>query len=160
MTVTAYLFDYTLNVLCGGNRSECARKLDIRRPDFNRMQQRIADGGISVRALESILLLFWKENLSLDRVLQGYVEKHPTPHSSKPTSPEEAVKQLRDEMVHEWKSANSRMNLFKAADTLMSQLEHTFCSDECRTLRGCQNDCPCRKFASYMDWLRHELDRT
>ena len=75
MTVTAYLFDYTLNVLCGGNRSECARRLEIRRTDFNRMQQRIEEGGVSVRAIEAILLLFWREHLSLDQVLKGYLQK-------------------------------------------------------------------------------------
>ena len=71
MTVTAYLFEYTLNVVCGGNKSECARKLDVRRQDLNRMQKRFADGANSVRTIESILLLFWKEGRSLDQALQG-----------------------------------------------------------------------------------------
>lgn len=159
MTVTAYLFEYTLNVLCGGNRSECARRLDIRRPDFNRMQQRIADGGGSVRAIEAILLLFWKEHLSLDQVLKGYIDQNPSSLPIEERTPETAVKLLRDEMVQEWKSASSRMHLFKAAETFMTQLEHAFCSDECKALRGCQDECPCRKYAAFVDWLRIELDR-
>ena len=160
MTVTAYLFDYTLNILCGGNRSECARRLEIRRQDFNRMQQRIEEGGVSVRAIESILLLFWRENLSLDQVLKGYLAQHYPDGGVADDPPEVAVKLLRDEMIHEWKSASSRMNLFKAAETFMIQLERTFCSDDCRALRGCREECPCRKFAAFVDWLRIELERS
>lgn len=160
MTVTAYLFDYTLNVLCGGNRSECARRLEIRRPDFNRMQQRIEEGGVSVRAIEAILLLFWREHLSLDQVLKGYLQKI-YPDGGAADDPQEvSVRLLRDEMILEWKTASSRMNLFKAAETFMTQLERTFCSDDCRALRGCKDECPCKKFADLVDWLRTELDRT
>lgn len=159
MTVTAYLFDYTLNVLCGGNRSECARRLEIRRPDFNRMQQRIQDGGVSVRAIESILILFWRENLSLDQVLKGYINKHPDLLSSHEQEPEFAVKLLRDEMANEWKNAHSRMSLFKAADTFMAQLEHAFCSEKCSSLHKCAIDCPCKKFAAYIEWMKNKLDQ-
>ena len=58
MTITAYLFDYTLKVVFSGNRSECARKLKIRRTDFNRTEKRLHAGAASVRTAEAILRLF------------------------------------------------------------------------------------------------------
>lgn len=66
MTITAYLFDYTLRVVFSGNRSECARKLGIRRTDFNRVEQRLHEGAASVRTVEAILRLFCDMNISMD----------------------------------------------------------------------------------------------
>lgn len=160
MTVTAYLFEYTLNVVCGGNKSECARKLDVRRQDLNRMQKRFADGASSVRTIESILLLFWKEGRSLDQALQGYTFDSTGETEAADASPLDAVRLLREEMSREWQQASTRMQLFKSAETFMGQLEHTFCNTQCQTIRDCERECPCRKFAEFVDWLRQELDRT
>lgn len=46
-TVTAHLLEYAVNVVCNGNRSECARKLGVMRPDFNKLYRRCMNGGNS-----------------------------------------------------------------------------------------------------------------
>lgn len=127
MTVTAYLFEYTLNVVCGGNKSECARKLDVRRQDLNRMQKRFADGANSVRTIESILLLFWKEGRSLDQALQGYTFDSSGEAEAADASPLDAVRLLREEMSREWQQASTRMQLFKSAETFMGGQSHILC---------------------------------
>ena len=53
-TVTAHLLEYAVNVVCNGNRSECARKLGVMRPDFNKLYRRCMNGGNSVTAIEGI----------------------------------------------------------------------------------------------------------
>lgn len=162
MTITAYLFSYTLNVLCGGNKSECSRKLGIRRTDFNRMESRFKDGATSVRAIEAIVLLFWREHYSLDQALTSYVNDNPQflGETGESETPQAAIQIIKEEMAHEWKEASTRMHLFKSAESFMILLEHSFCSKECQALRGCQSECPCRKFADYISWLRNELERS
>lgn len=63
--IVEYLFDYILKNVCHGNKSEFARKMDIRRQDVNRLDQRIHEGATSARAMESMLNLLMKENLSI-----------------------------------------------------------------------------------------------
>ncbi len=158
MSVAAYLLEYTLNVVCGGNKSECARKLDIRRQDLNRMQKRFADGANSARIIESILILFWKEGRSLDQALREYVSD--PPGRSEDQFPLEEIQELHQEMNLEWQRAGAQMRLVKCAETFMIQLEHSFCSAECRQMRDCQTECPCRKFAEFVSWIRMEFDRS
>lgn len=74
-SVTAHMLEYTLQVHFDGNRSECARKLSIRRPDFNRIYDRCVNGGgSSLKVIESILLLYCTEGYSLDEALEGYAK--------------------------------------------------------------------------------------
>lgn len=161
MTVTAYMFDYTLNIICSGNKSECARKLGIRRTDLNRMEHRFAEGATSVRAIEAILLLFWHEHYSLDEALKGYISVNPQEFAGddRTDAPEHAIRLLRDELTREWKSADARKNLYKSAESFLAQLEHCFCTEECRNQRDCKTDCPCRRFVSLVTELRQELDQ-
>lgn len=159
MTVTAYLFEYTLNVLFGGNKSECARKLGIRRTDLNRMQHRFAEGATSIRAIESILLLFRQEQYSLDQALRGYMNEAEGSADGQAVQ-DNPLRMLREEMAQEWHQAGTRMRLFKSAEAFLAQLEHSFCTVECRELRDCQTECPCRRFSELINWLRKELERT
>ena len=160
-TITAYLYEHTLNVLCAGNKSECARKLGIRRTDLNRLDHRLKEGSNSVRLIEAILVLFWQEHHSLDQALLGYLgdgaqmnEKRSAPEVSST-----ALRMVRNEMTQEWQSAGSRMRFFKAAEAFMVQLELCFCSEDCRAIRDCQTECPCKLLADFLRSLPAELDR-
>ena len=72
MTVTAYLFGFTLTMVFEGNKSEFARRLNIRRTDFNRIEKRLCAGSSSVQTLEAVLQLLCEMHISVDRALVGY----------------------------------------------------------------------------------------
>ena len=159
MTITAYLFDYTLKVVFSGNRSECARKLKIRRTDFNRTEKRLHAGAASVRTAEAILRLFCEMDISVDQALAGY-------HMAPRTLPDEPVLQyqkekirlFRDSLSYTWVVAGNRMRIFKSAEAFLAELEHDICNESCEKIRNCQTGCPCKRFVEYMERLRDELD--
>ena len=160
-TITAYLYEHTLNVLCAGNKSECARKLGIRRTDLNRLDHRLKEGANSVRLIEAILVLFWQEHYSLDQALLGYMGNgtQAAGERNEPEVASTALRMLRNEMTREWQSAGSRMRFFKAAEAFMVQMELCFCSEACRAIRNCETDCPCKQIADLLRSLPAELDR-
>ena len=158
MTVMAYLFEYTLTVLCDGNKSKCARKLDMRRPDFNRMEQRLKEGASSIRATEAVLYLFWKEKHSLDEAMKGYLSEHPECGDSAAEAVcDEVSRALREKLADERRASDTMSKLLKGAEAFMSVLMHVFCTDSCRERRDCSTQCPCKRFTDLVDWLREEI---
>ena len=161
MTITAYIFDYTLNVVFEGNRSECARSLGSRRTDFNRIEQRVREGATSIRTLESILLLFCERKISLDQVLSGYQIENDALHDFVFLQKEhDEIRILREALAKDCLASSNRMRVFKAAEAFLAELEHSFCSASCKAKRDCKTECPCKRFAEYMDWLRSEFDKS
>ena len=159
MTIIAYLMDYTLSVLCGGNKNELSRRLDYRRGDVNRMLQRIQAGAHSIRVTESVLKLLYREQCSLDQVLVGY----PSTNSDVPGEPvrlacEDMARVLREQMAKSRRAAGQKMQVLQSAELFMEQLERAFCSDLCRMRRGCDKDCPCKRFAEFVEWIQKELE--
>ena len=154
--IVEYLFDYILKNVCHGNKSEFARKMDIRRQDVNRLDQRIHEGATSARAMESMLNLLMKESLSIDEVMKDYNDD-PEKTIVKIDSPTQI---LHEKLMREWKQANQRMEVFKGAESFMYELEATFCSSECRATHQCENDCPCKRFYEYIAWLKGEMDKS
>ena len=112
MTVTAYLFGFTLTMVFEGNKSEFARRMNIRRPDFNRIEQRLRAGSSS-----------------------------------------------HEELMRKWTHAGNRMRIFKSAEAFLTELERCFCSTACAANRDCRTECPCKRFAEYMEWLHCEMER-
>lgn len=84
-TVTAHLLEYAVNVVCNGNRSECARKLGVMRPDFNKLYRRCMNGGNSVTAIEGLLIMFCRDGCSVDEAMRYYVEKEGLPSLEQPS---------------------------------------------------------------------------
>ena len=68
------MLEYTLEVICHGNRSECARRMGMEYLEFKKLRNRIMAGGTSSRLPEAILEMYWRENLSLDDMLKSYTE--------------------------------------------------------------------------------------
>lgn len=158
MTVTAYLFEYTLNVLCGGNKSECARKLEMRRTDFNRMEQCFQDGASSIRTTEAVLYLFWKEKHSLDDAMKGYLAEHPEcGDNAAEAICNDVSRSLREKLMDERRASDTMARLLKGAEAFMTVLMHVFCTDACKERRDCATQCPCKMFIDFVGWLRGEI---
>lgn len=154
--IVEYLFDYILKNVCHENKSDLARKMNIRRQDVNRLDQRIHEGATSARAMESMLNLLMEENLSIDEVMKDYYDNSGNT-TVKIVSPTQV---LRQKLTREWKDANKRMEVFKGAESFMYELESTFCSPQCRSTHKCENDCPCKRFYEYIAWLKGEMDKS
>lgn len=158
MTIIAYLMDYTLNELCGGNKNELSRKLDFRRGDVNRMLQRLHNGAHSIRVTEAVLQLLHREQCSLDQVLAGYGGDNTVPGEAVRMACEDMARILREQMANSRRAASQKMRILQSAEAFMAQLESAFCSDLCRIRRGCDKDCPCKRFAEFVDWIQKELE--
>ena len=66
MTLMRYLLEYTLETVCHGNRSECARRMGMEYTELRKIRKRMSEGSVSNRATEALLEMYWREGLSLD----------------------------------------------------------------------------------------------
>lgn len=160
MTVTAYLFGFTLTMVFEGNKSEFARRMNIRRPDFNRIEQRLRAGSSSVHTLEAVLQLLCEMHVSVDRALMGYRrELAALPEYHELQQERESIQVIHEELMRKWTHAGNRMRIFKSAEAFLTELERCFCSTACAANRDCRTECPCKRFAEYMEWLHCEMER-
>lgn len=72
MTLLRYLLEYTIEVVCDGNRSACARRLGMEYSELRKIRKRMSEGSGSNRAMEALLEMYWREGLSLDEALRQY----------------------------------------------------------------------------------------
>ena len=160
-TVTAHLLEYAVNVVCNGNRSECARKLGVMRPDFNKMYRRCMNGGNSVTAIEGLLVMFCRDGCSIDEAMRYYVEKEGLPsleHSSEKTLVcESLTRDMCKSLSEQSQEAGKKARVLRSAGLFMEQLEYLFCSDACRQRTACAEDCPCRRFAAFVEWMTERM---
>ena len=55
MTLMRYLLEYTLETVCHGNRSECARRMGMEYTELRKIRKRMSEGSVSNRATEALL---------------------------------------------------------------------------------------------------------
>ncbi len=160
MTVTAYLFRFTLTIVFEGNKSEFARKLNIRRTDFNRIEKRLCAGSSSVQTLEAVLLLLCEMDISVDRAFVEY-RREPTvlPEHPDMQRRQESILVVHEEFTRIWTHTGNQMRIFKSAESFLTELERCFCNTSCMANRDCLTECPCKRFAEYMEWLHCEMER-
>lgn len=160
-SVTAHMLEYTLQVRFDGNRSECARKLSIRRPDFNRIYDRcVNEGGSSLKVIESILLLYCKEGYSLDEAMEGYAKSGGvlTPASAARPVCASMTSMIRAKIKNASMEADRKAQVLRGASQFMAQLERAFCTEACMQRNQCSSDCPCQMFCEFVTKLNDQLD--
>lgn len=161
-TVTAHLLEYTLINHFDNNRSEMARRLGIRRTDFNRIYERCMSGdGGSHTTIEALLRLYFNEGYSLDEALTGYINAGGaiSPLETSRKGCEDKSRTLRERLNGESKAADHRARVLRCAEQFMAQLERTFCAESC-TKDSCSAACPCNRFGDFVEWMERELKRT
>lgn len=160
-TVTAHLLEYAVNVVCNGNRSECARKLGVMRPDFNKLYRRCMNGGNSVTAIEGLLVMFCRDGCSIDEAMRYYVEKEGLPFLEQPSDKalvcESLTRDMCKSLSEQSQAAGKKARVLRSAGLFMEQLEYLFCSDACRQKTACAEDCPCRRFAAFVEWMTERM---
>ena len=158
MTIIRYLLEYTIETICNGNKSECARRLGFEYSELRKFRKRISEGGGSNRVTEALLMMYWRDELSIDDALKEYTRTYMG------ADIEEADKVCQDYVsaVSKIISSNkqggrSATRLMNAARTFAEQLELSFCQDICRRKLYEGKECPVKMFSTYLEKLQKEV---
>lgn len=161
-SVTAHMLEYTLKIRFDGNRSECARRLSIRRPDFNRIYDRcVNEGGSSLKVIESILLLYRTEGYSIDEAMEGYANSggELAPLSVARPVCASMTSMIRAKIKTASIEADRKAQVLRSASQFMAQLEQAFCTEGCMQRGHCSPDCPCQLFCEFVNKLNDQFNK-
>lgn len=159
MTLMRYLLEYTLETVCHGNRSECARRMGMEYTELRKIRKRMSEGSVSNRATEALLEMYWREGLSLDEALRQYT--HTKFGSDIETAEQicnELVTEVRESIQAESHNSQNVACLLKAAYELVEQIQRTFCEDICQRTRYQDIACPAKRLVDFVNWLREERE--
>lgn len=153
-----YLLEYTIEHVCNGNRSDCARRMGLDYAELRRFRKRISEGGSSNRVTEALLEMYWRENLSVDDALKAYTD-------TRFGSDMEAAESVCDELVHSVRAlidadrqeSQDVAQLLRAAAHFFDELERVFCNKKCQRCIYKDAPCPTKRFHDYLQWMRNEL---
>lgn len=158
LTIMGYLFEYTLETVCNGNKSEFSRRLGVEQKDIYRYSKRFRDGSGSIRATEAVLEMYWREGRSIDDVLQNYTLAHPGLREEVASGfCDDVIAAIRTSLENECRAAQDLARVLKSAEHFMAQMERAFCNAACKSKRDCATQCPCKRFAEFLNWLKDEM---
>lgn len=160
MNLTRYMLEYTLEVICHGNRSECARRMGMEYLEFKKLRNRIMAGGTSSRLPEAILEMYWRENLSLDDMLKSYTDTYFGANIEEAESVCQELSKLGSELMEcDRQTAQDNAVILNAGKAFFSTIIQYYCNHVCHKLRYSQEgkSCPINRFLEYMKWLQDEI---
>ena len=158
MNLMRYLLEYTLETICHGNRSECARRMGMEYAEFKKLRNRINEGGSSNRMTEALLEMYWREHLSLDEALKAYTNSYFGADMELAESAcDEILQAIHSAVEEQRRMALTETNLLNAAGRFLEELERSFCHNLCQRGRYLECACPTRRFLEYLQWLRGEM---
>ena len=159
MNLTRYMLEYTLEVICHGNRSECARRMGMEYLEFKKLRNRIMAGGTSSRLPEAILEMYWRENISLDDMLRSYTETYfGADIEAAEGMCAEFVKIGNELLEGRRQTAQDRAVILNAARVFFSTIVQYYCNHACHKLEYMKREtaCPINRFLEYMKWLQSD----
>lgn len=156
MTIIRYLFERTLEMVCGGNKSDYARRLGIENAELYRLLKRFKNGSSSVRATEVLLEMYLRENRSIDTMLMGYSRTHMGMTAVADHICDDIIRAIHTVLEQERHMTGEMLRIIDEAESFMTQLERTFCGATCWTKHSAAQ-CPCLRFAEYLAWLKKEM---
>lgn len=158
MTLIRYLLEYTIEHVCNGNRSECARRLGLEYDELRRYHKRFVEGGTSTRVTEALLEMYWREHLSIDEVLQAYTDsKLGLDIDEADRICDELTRSIRETLDAGRQESHESTQLLRAAASFFAELENTFCKRRCHRCKYGENGCPASQFSDYLKMLQEEL---
>jgi len=158
MTLLMFIVNYTINEICQGNHSDCARRLHIEYAVLRRQIKQINDGGTSGRLIEAILELYWRENKSLDKALKLY-------ESSRMGADMEAAEFSCERMFSDIQrkvQTQADMNedlsrILKAACVLGDTVRQCRCQKYCDPRNYQNEECSMRHLERFVDQIKVEM---
>lgn len=158
MTLIRYLLEYTIEHVCNGNRSECARRMGLEYDELRRYHKRFLEGGTSTRVTEALLEMYWREHLSVDIVLQAYTQSNQGADMEEAERVcDELTRSIRELLDSERQKSHETAQLLRSAASFFSELENSFCKRRCRRCRYGEGECPASRFSDYLKMLQAEL---
>lgn len=158
MTLIRYMLEYTIEYVCNGNRSECARRLGLEYDELRRYYKRFREGGTSTRVTEALLEMYWREHLSVDEVLQAYTQSD---HGADMEEAErvciEVTRSIREILDSERQKFHDSAQLLRSASSFFAELENSFCKRRCRRCKYVKGECPASRFSDYLRMLQNEM---
>ena len=154
------MLEYTLEVICHGNRSECARRMGMEYLEFKKLRNRIMAGGTSSRLPEAILEMYWRENLSLDDMLKSYTETFFGSNIEDAEGMCQELSKLGNDLLQcSRQISQDNAVILNAGKTFFSTIVQYYCNHVCHKLRYAQEgaSCPINRFLEYMKWLQDEI---
>jgi hypothetical protein len=162
--LSRYIFEQVLEAHFDGNRSECARELQMTYHVFKRHLQRFSQGHSSCTALESVLVLCGQKQIGLNAMVESYLAQYPCANMETGiTFCEDTLGKLLAEMENHLIQDESCLNVKKAAERLLKCLKSIFCSRNCKNRCQDDPDCVCIDFTKFLFKLRgcmQEVERS
>ena len=157
MTLMQYLLEYTLENVCRGNRSECARRMGMEYAELRRVRKRMSEGSVSSRATEALLEMYWREGLSVDEVLRQYTRSQfGEDLEAVEQVCSELVKELRESLQDQGRNTHRSAHLMKTAYQFVGQVQRCFCDELCQRSRYQDTPCPAKRLMDFLSWLEQE----
>ncbi|MDO5323462.1 MAG: hypothetical protein Q4G06_05535 [Clostridia bacterium] len=153
-----YLLEYTIEIVCKGNRSECARRMGLEYPELRKFRKRMSEGGGSARITEALLEMYWRENLSVDKALAAYTNSRAGQDiEDLENECNELVLAVRTAISENQRIAHGETQLLRAAYNFLEELERSFCNSTCLKTKYQETPCPVNRFIEYLKWAKDEL---
>lgn len=132
MTLMRYLLEYTLETVCHGNRSECARRMGMEYAELRKFRKRMSEGSGSSRVTEALLEMYWREGLSVDAAFAQYTKtRFGTDIENAERMCDKIVKTARENLRMEKYNAQKTADLLKAVYEFVEQTQRCFCESIC-----------------------------
>ena len=159
MTLLLYLLDYTTYEVCHGNHSECARLLGLQYNELRKMRKRIEAGGTSGTLMKNLLEMYWRENLSLDKVLRKYTDSRlGQDYELSENACAEIFMAIRETINERPNDKQSFLRILTNADALGKSIRSNFCEKYCNRSDYEDHDCPLRQYSLFVVFLKQEID--
>lgn len=158
MTLVRYLLEYTIETVCHGNRSECARRMGLEYQELKKFRKRMKEGSGSIRVTEALLEMYWRESLSIDEALKEYTDSQfGSGIEAAEDACSEIVRIMRVTRTDNAQLLQDEALLMHSASNFMANIEHVFCQGNCNRTKYLEEPCPAMRFLDYLKWLREEL---
>lgn len=159
MTLMRYLLEYTLETVCHGNWSECARRMGMEYAELRKFRKRMSEGSGSSRVTEALLEMYWREGLSVDAAFAQYTKtRFGTDIENAERMCDKIVKTARENLRMEKYNAQKTADLLKAVYEFVEQTQRCFCESICQRERYQDSPCPVKQLVEFINWLEKELD--
>ena len=139
-----FLLEYTIQYECGGNTTECAKRMGM--ADYNtlsRFRQHMKNGTNSTRVTEQLIQMYCKEGLSWDAAFRQYVHYHPRHQNDPLDFPCDGFfDSLAKAIEGCQKNIEGAMQLFENLMTLGIMIRKVICENHCCMQSGGRMLCP------------------